>query len=100
MKETKEIRVIAFVTNAVKDVWGPVPDNYLSSEKNMPTKLIEEMKSNGWKDSDGFIWWDKDFQPDPVLGKDGNVYLCLSDEDMNDPSRIYDRMLRSKQMIQ
>jgi hypothetical protein len=100
MSNTKEIRVIGFITNEIKDVYGPVPDDYLDSEKNIPSKLIEEMKSNGWEDSNGVLWWEKDFQPEPVMGEDGNVYLCLSDEDMKDNSRIMERMLRSQQMIQ
>jgi hypothetical protein len=100
MSNTKEIRVIGFITNEIKDVCGPVPENYLDGEKDIPFKLIEEMKSNGWEDSNGVLWWDKDFQPEPVMGEDGNVYLCLSDEDMKDTSRIVERMIRSQQMIQ
>ena len=100
MKQTKEIRVIGFITNEIKDVYGPIPYDYLDNEKNIPSKLIEEMKSNGWKDSNGVLWWGKDFQPEPVIGEDGNVYLCLSDEDMKDPSRTAERMIRSQQMIQ
>ena len=100
MNKTKEIRVIGFVTNEVRDVQGPVPKNYLSKDKNIPKKLVDELKKNGWRDGNGHLWWDKDFQPEPVLGEDGNVYLCLSDEDMNDPTRTVERMLRSQQMIQ
>ena len=100
MNNTKEIRVIGFLTNEVRDVQGPVPKNYLSKEVNIPKKLVEELKKNGWRDGDGNLWWDKDFQPEPVLGDDGNVYLCLSDEDMSDSSRTFDRILRSHKMIQ
>jgi hypothetical protein len=100
MNQIKEIRVIAFLTNDVKDYQGPVPDNYLSKDENIPKQLVDELKKNGWKDSNNVLCWGKDFQPEPVLGEDGNVYLCLSDEDMKNPIRTFDRMSRSKKMIQ
>ena len=100
MNQTKEIRVIGFLTNDIKDYQGPVPDNYLSEDENIPKELVDEVKKNGWKDSNNVLWWGKDFKPEPVLGKDGNVYLCLSDVDMKYPKRTVGRMFRSKKMIQ
>ena len=100
MSNTKEIRVIGFITNEVKDVYGPIPDNYLDGETKIPSKLIDEMKSNGWEDSNGTLWWEKGFQPEPVMGEDGYIYLCLSDEDMKDTSRLMERMLTTQQKFQ
>ena len=99
MKKLNEIRVIGYITNDIKNAHSPVPDNYLSSEKNIPAKLITEMKSNGWQDRDGNIWWDKEFQPEPAVGDDGNVYICLSDEDVKDPIRCAIRMVAAKKMF-
>lgn len=99
MKTTNEVRVIAFITNEIKDYCNPVPDTYLSDEPNVPQELIEVMKKNGWQDQEGNIWWDKDFQPDPVKADDGNVYLCLSDEDVTDEGRCFKRLMKATSML-
>jgi hypothetical protein len=99
MENLKQVKVIGFVTNDVKDVKGKVPDDYLSHDENMPIELIDELKLNGWSDSQGCIWWDRDFQPKPVKAKDGNVYLCLSDEDTNNPMRMYSRLTVATKLL-
>jgi hypothetical protein len=91
-KNLKEVRVFFFTTNAIKDVKGNVPNNYLEGDTDIPSKLIDEVKANGWSDSQGHIWWDKDFQPAPVKALDGNVYLCLSDVDIKNPLRMHSRL--------
>jgi hypothetical protein len=96
--ETKEVKVIGFVTNRKMGKCNPVPNDYLSSEKNVPDKLIDEMKTNGWSDELGNIWWAEDFQPKPQYGNDGNVYLCLSDKDMENPNRYFKQMKKALKM--
>ena len=99
MNQEKGIRVIGFITSEIEEKYLPVPDNYLSSEKDMPTELIEDLKLNGWQDRSGNLWWGKDFQPNPVKGNDGNIYLCLSDADMEDPERSISRMMLAQSML-
>ena len=99
MSQEKEIRVVGFITNNIKDYFLPVPDNYLADEKNIPKELIESMKKNGWQDKNGQIWWSKDFQPSPRIGSDGNIYLCLSDADVEDPLRCAVRMHEAKKLL-
>lgn len=84
MKKNAEIIVLGFLTNDIKDFHSPIPNEYLSTEINMPKELVEELKSNGWVDSNNQIWWNKDFRPNPAIGLDGNVYVCLNDIDLKD----------------
>ena len=76
-----EVRVIGFISSgefhddSVKD---PIGEDYMSDHGEIPKELIDEMKNNGWENN-GNICFPEDFQPDPVIGEDGNVYLCMSD---------------------
>jgi hypothetical protein len=97
--EKNEVRVIGFVANKRFGNCGPVPDNYLSNEEGLPVELIDDMKKNGWSDEQGNIWWSEDYEPEPRLGNDGNVYLCLSDKDMEDPGRYLKRLRTATKML-
>jgi hypothetical protein len=98
MSEINIVKVIGFITNKVKQANGPIPDGFLSNEENMPKELKEVMRTNGWEDANQHYWWSEDFQPEPVMGEDGNVYLCLSDADM-DSGRFLSRMLVATRML-
>ena len=79
--ETKEVRVIGFITSGAfhnDKVKNPLPMNYLS-ETTLPKKLRNDLRDNGWFDADGNVCWPTTFQPDPVKGEDGNVYLSMND---------------------
>ena len=95
----KEVRIIGYITNEVRDYHAPVPENFMSNEKHLPQGLIEEFKKNGWQDSQGVVWWRTDFRPDPVRGMDGNVYLCVSDTDTSTLAQFFDRMTKAKAML-
>lgn len=99
VNKNNEVRIVGFVTNNKVGKCGPVPANYLSNEVNLPKELIDDMKLNGWSDEDGNLWWSKDFEPEPMHGSDGNVYLCLSDEDMKNPKRYLERMGKAIKML-
>ena len=80
-EEEKQVRVIGFITSGEfsnDKVKNPIPENYLC-ETELPKELIQEMKDNGWCDENGNICFSQDFQPDPVKGEDGNVYLSMND---------------------
>ena len=55
------------------------------SESNIPRELIDESIENGWLDENGNVCFPENFQPYPVKGEDGNVYLCMNDTTMNTP---------------
>jgi len=99
INDRNEVRVIGFVVNKKSGNCGPVPDNYLSKEENFPIELLNDMKKNGWSDEQGNVWWSADFQPEPKLGNDGNVYLCLSDKDMEEPNRYFKRLMDATKML-
>ena len=56
----------------------PMPENYLS-ESNLPKELLKQVFDNGWTDKNGNVYFEKDFQPEPVKGEDGNVHMILND---------------------
>ncbi len=99
MNKEKEVRVIAFFTTKNAKPIGPIPDNYLADDKNMPQELISEMKKNGWADKSGFYYWSRKFKPSPVKGEDGKVYLCLSDADMENKSRFSSRIQEATNLL-
>jgi len=99
MENAREVKVIGFVTNKVRNAVKPIPDDYLSGEASIPSSLIDEVKANGWQDENGSLWWSEDFQPAPVKGDDGNVYLLLSDSDMQDADRYFSRIFDAKKML-
>ena len=56
----------------------PMPENYLS-ESNLPKELLKQVFDNGWTDKNGNVYFEKDFQPEPVKGEDGNAHMILND---------------------
>jgi hypothetical protein len=56
----------------------PMPENYMS-KSNLPKELIKLAVDNGWTDEDGNVYFEKDFQPEPVKGEDGNVHMIIND---------------------
>ena len=98
-KYTNTVKVIAFITNDIEERYENIPDDYLSKSVEIPSELINEMKKNGWIDKEGIIWWRKDFEPKPVKAKDGNVYLALSDADIEDEARHIRRLNSALEML-
>ncbi len=92
MTEKIDIRVIGFLTKIEKDVVGPIPDDYMKGRSDIPQILIDELKANGWQNRNGTVAWSEDYEPAPVIGDDGQVYLLLSDSDMDDEQRLNRRL--------
>ena len=65
-KGEKKVKVIAFITRPDDCAKYPVPDNYMSGESVVPPALIEELKSVGWSDGDGNVWFPEGLCPAPV----------------------------------
>lgn len=99
LKSKNEVRIIIFVTNEIEDRYAKIPANYLSKSKELPFALVDEIKRNGWADKSGNLWWRKDFEPKPVKAKDGNVYLALSDADIEDEVRHIRRLNSALEML-
>ena len=98
MTNDNEVRIIGFITNPIRDFSAPVPDNYLQGSE-LPKSLINELKTNGWQDPEGTLWWDPNFRPDPVKGKDGNVYLLVGDVEMNFASGFQERLREATKLL-
>jgi hypothetical protein len=92
MTKEIDIRVIGFLTKIEKDVAGPIPDDYMKGCSDIPQILIDELKVNGWQNRNGTVAWSEDYEPAPVIGDDGQVYLLLSDSDMDDEQRLNRRL--------
>jgi hypothetical protein len=82
-----KVRIIMFTTNEIEERYAKIPASYLSKSKELPSPLVEDLKKNGWVDKSGNIWWRKEYEPKPVKARDGNVYLAMSDADMEDETR-------------
>ena len=72
---------------------NPLPDSYMS-ESGLPKELIEDVMKNGWLCGDK-ICFPEDYQPSPVRGKDGNVFLVMNDTTMKDTSVSCGLMMES-----
>ena len=100
MKKYKNtVKVIAFITNDIEERYENISDDYLSKSVEIPSALINEMKQNGWIDKEGIIWWRKDFEPKPVVTKNGDVYLALSDADLDDEERRIRRIISALELL-
>jgi hypothetical protein len=82
-----QVKVIAFITRPDDCKKSPVPETYMSGEGVVPPALIEELKSVGWSDGDGNIWFPEGFCPVPVRGDDGDVYLAVGSDTMKNEVR-------------
>ena len=82
-----QVKIIGFITKPDDGVKYPIPTNYLSgvpTNDEVPSELIEEMKSVAWSDAEGTIWFPEGFRPTPVKGSDGDVYLAVGSDTMED----------------
>ena len=98
-KEEKQVKIIGFISGGFVDnsVKNPMPDGYIS-ESGLPEELVEQMIANGWTDKEGNVCFPEDFNPYPVKGEDGHVYLVLNNQSLGKP--IGDElMLSAKSML-
>ena len=95
----KNVKVIMFITNDIEERSELIPANYLSKSTELPPSLVEDLKKNGWVDKSGNLWWRKDYEPKPVKAKDGNVYLALSDADIDDRARHIRRLTSALKLL-
>ena len=56
----------------------PMSKGYMS-KSTLPKELIQLLLDNGWADENGNVYFEKDFQPEPVKGEDGNVHMIIND---------------------
>jgi len=97
--ETKQVRVITFMSSGAlhnDEVKNPLPEEFLS-ETELPKELIQEMKDNSWCDADGNVCFPTTFQPDPVKGVDGNVYLSMNDT--TDENLYFSMMMKGMELL-
>ena len=55
------------------------------------------MKDNSWCDADGNVCFPTTFQPDPVKGVDGNVYLSMNDT--TDENLYFSMMMKGMELL-
>ena len=67
-------------------VKNPIEDEWMSENGEIPQELIDDLRKNGWTDADGNVCFPENYQPLPVKGADGNVYLAMNDTTMNTPA--------------
>jgi hypothetical protein len=79
-----QVRIIGFITSPDQDSKFPIPDNYLTEIDTVPDALKDELRSVAWSDSHGTVWFPEGFRPRPVKGSDGNVYLAIGSDTMED----------------
>ena len=79
-----QVKIIGFITNPDQDSKFPVPDNYMTEDDVVPAELMKELRSVAWSDADGNVWFPEGFRPRPVKGSDGNVYLAVGSDTMED----------------
>jgi len=72
---------------------NPLRDSYLS-ESGLPDELLEDIKKNGWL-CHKKVCFRENYQPSPVKGKDGNVYLLMNDTTMKNHSKSCGLMMES-----
>jgi hypothetical protein len=85
----KNVCVVGFISSGQfhnDGVKNPIEDEWMSESGKIPQELLDDMRKNGWTDADGNICFREDYQPLPVKGADGNVYLAMNDTTMNTPA--------------
>jgi len=98
-----EVRMIALISGdwteqgKFYDERYPISDDYLS-ESELPKDLLKQVKEAGWSDKDGNVFFPEDFQPEPMMGNDGNVYLVANN---NTPKEelFFDYVNRGYQLL-
>ena len=98
-KNQEQVNVIGFIPLGTEPTDIPIPKDYLS-ESPLPKKIIEEMKEVGWMTEDGKIDFPHDYQPPPMRGKDGKVYLNLNKNSMEDQECMMSLMSFGMEMIE
>ena len=85
-RKEKKVKVVGFISGSFGDntVKNPMPDGYIS-ESGLPEELVQQMVENGWTDKEGNVCFPEDFNPYPVRGDDGHVYLALNDKSVGEP---------------
>jgi len=56
-----------------------MPVDYMKKSQ-LPHSLIKQLIDNGWTSEEGNVYFPEDFQPEPVKGEDGNIYLVINDK--------------------
>jgi len=85
----KNVNMMGFISSGEfhnDSVKNPLNDDWMSENENIPQELIDDMKENAWTDANGNVCFREDYQPLPVKGEDGNVYLAMNDTTMNSPA--------------
>ena len=104
MKKTnndkKQVLVIGFISSGEfhdDSEKKPLPDSFMS-ETELPEELLEDIMKNGWL-CHNKVCFQEDYQPSPVKGKDGNVYLSMNDTTMKNPSVSSGLMMESMVLL-
>jgi len=104
MSIEKTVKVIAFIQDdfdTPNELKYPHHDDYLS-QTNTPKEVLDAMKKkeNSWCDTEGNIHFSRDFQPEPFIGTDGEVYLWVGNLTMekNTPA-MFEKMLESEKLL-
>lgn len=88
-KDPKQVKVIGFVSSGEfhnDSVKNPLSDDWMSEDENVPQELLDDLRKNGWEGANGNVCFPENYQPLPVKGEDGNVYLAMNDTTIGTPS--------------
>jgi len=103
IKVIGEVRIVGLISGNWSDSKEfllekyPIPQNYLCNSE-LPKELITLCIENGWTDKDGNVFFPEDFQPEPMLADDGNVYLLANDKTPKE-DLLFDYVDRGYQLL-
>ena len=95
----KQVQVIGFITLDTEPTDKPLPDDYLS-ESGLPKEMIDLMKDNGWESEDGMIDFPIDFQPPPIKDENGEVWLSLNSNTMDNYGTFNSLIEQGQEMLE
>ena len=100
----KTVKMIAFIQDdfdTPNELKYPHPENYLS-QTNTPKEVLDVMKKkeNSWADEKGNVHFSRDFQPEPFMGTDGEVYLWVGDISMRTNALFMKNMNAGLELIE
>tara|TARA_B100000780_G_scaffold189212_1_gene133107 strand:- start:178 stop:519 length:342 start_codon:yes stop_codon:yes gene_type:complete len=103
-KEEKKVQVIMYIQDEyeTEDCFKKtLPKNYLM-DSNLPSHVLEEMKDpeNSWCDLRGNVHFSKNYQPEPYVSNDNEVYLNLGSETMSDKGLVLNLMKQGMELIE
>ena len=98
-KKNRQVQVIGFVTLDTEPTNKPLPDDYLC-ESGLPNEMIELMKDNGWESEDGRIDFPIDFQPPPIKDENGEVWLSLNGNTIDNQEKFISLMEQGHEMLE